>query len=121
MSEAKTLPTNPDHAPMKVRTNMEYVRHAFYELSSLADEVTIEFEPTDDACGCDDSDGKWNVYTRKGGNQFEARSEYIENALWYVLEHLTAKDRSDWENRERKKREALAKLSHDERRLLHLE
>jgi hypothetical protein len=120
MSETKELPTSPNQAPIACRTNMEFCRHAFYELSSLADEVEITFEPTDDHCGCDDSDGEWNVFTRRGGKSFEAKHEYIENALWYVMEHLTAKDRTDFENRERKTREALAKLTHDERRLLHL-
>lgn len=121
MEKEKTeLPTNPGHMPLKFLQNMEWLRHAFYDLQSMADDVEIRFEASTDECGCDDSDGIWEVEVSSGPKRFTAKHERIENALWFVLEHLNAKDRTDYENRERKRREALSKLSVDERRLLGL-
>lgn len=117
--EKKELPISPRQMPShSYQQQCEFIRNAFYKLSAMADSVEITFEPSDGDCDCDDSDGEWCVNARRGNKSFEATHEDIDHALWYVLEHLTAKDRTDYEARQRKRQEALSKLTADEKRIL---
>lgn len=120
MLKADELPKSPGAKPfMDYKQECEYIRNGMYELASMADSVEIRFEVPDDDCEC--HEGKWEVEACRGIKRFVGEHEHFANALWFVLQHLSAKDRSEYEDRERRKSAALAKLTASERRLLYLE
>lgn len=120
MSEPEKLPTKPDAMPLELLRDDSYVRHAMYDLKGMAEVIEIRFEFDESECECDDDEGTWEVEAWHGNKRFSASHERIENALWFVLAHMTAKDRTDFEEQERKRKEALAKLTEEEKRLLYL-
>jgi hypothetical protein len=81
--------------------------------------MQLTFEPDDGDCDCSDDAGMWHVEV-SGRRTFSASSDNIIHALWFVLEHSRAEDRSAYEQWEETRRSALAKLSQAERAALGL-
>lgn len=117
------LPKSPQEMPrMSCDREGRYLRNAFVGELSTADYVEIQFNPDDDDCDCHyDDSGEWTVEVCSGAKRFVGKDRNPIRAIWFAIEHLNAKDRSDYENWQSRRSAALAKLTADDKRLLNLQ
>lgn len=119
----KQLPQSPDEMPRGLCQNANYFRNAFVGDLLAFQSVEIGFEQHEGDCDCDvaaDESGTWTVEVVGDNGTFLGRSDEFVKALWFVLQHARAADRSAYEQKQLRRQRALEKLTLAERELLGL-
>lgn len=121
-TETDRMPTSPDSMPWAfTETNAHWLRNTLVTLNQFS-VVDLHWENDwRESNRTGEPAGEWHLVIETAhGKRFTGQHENIENVLWYVTTLAEQADSEAW-NKERSDREAaLAKLTPEERRLLHL-
>ena len=121
MDELKTheLPETPNAMPSGNWNDGRQLRNWLVGDLKWCDSVEMSYELAECECGGEPS-GMWQVECYNRGKRYFAEHPDIINAIWFVVTHMKADDRSSYEKRQLQKAAALSKLTDAEISLLGL-
>lgn len=114
------LPTSPNDFPHELHGDENWLRNTIVSLDTFTC-VDIHWEMDVRATNATgEATGEWEVTIESGRKQIRSRHYDILNALWYAVELANSHESERWQKLDETRKNALSKLSDDEKRALNL-